>query len=466
MDCCLYFFFIWAAIKERRSLFLGLLGAVIVLTWITFCGFFALGIYHIPLFSFSRYLYSGFFLLQPLVILGAGFGWENFWVSTRRAPIIIFILLGFVFFVDAINFSYARIPSPQNLAALQTLFIGATPLGRFSAYLILVALILISTFLINRLKIFIISPAKKTWIIQIVLICVLLFDILSYFYNQDQIRGGTLASILDFDRFLHQYTEDMYVNRMNYQPNRLDAPEQNWQIDALLRSGSYQTIYNYAQFDPCVNEYKALNVGSGVYQFLLARVDGDFLKVRTDRIAKEILGCTTPKLRLMPRAINVKTIREGINLIQNSPDVSQKVVILSEAWSSKPLQDESIQDNYNAADEGIINVTKFSANHLELTAEVSRKPGMWLIYADGFHPDWHAYINGQETPIEKAYLGFKAVWVPYGSNVVRFEYNNGLIFSLYTFLAISGAIFCILLFIWLLWPGGLRSLPSDLIIFT
>jgi hypothetical protein len=47
-----------------------------------------------------------------------------------------------------------------------------------------------------------------------------------------------------------------------------------------------------------------------------------------------------------------------------------------------------------------------------------------LYWADGFDEGWHAYIDGQETPIYRANVNFKAVILPKGSSHIQFVYEH------------------------------------------
>ena len=57
-----------------------------------------------------------------------------------------------------------------------------------------------------------------------------------------------------------------------------------------------------------------------------------------------------------------------------------------------------------------------------------------LTYTDAYYPGWRAYVDGKEIPIYLANDAFKAVVVPPGSHLVRFEF---LSWRVYAGLAIS-----------------------------
>jgi hypothetical protein len=47
-----------------------------------------------------------------------------------------------------------------------------------------------------------------------------------------------------------------------------------------------------------------------------------------------------------------------------------------------------------------------------------------LFMSDTWYPDWHATIDGHETPIYRADYAFRAIAVPKGEHVVKFEFND------------------------------------------
>jgi hypothetical protein len=54
---------------------------------------------------------------------------------------------------------------------------------------------------------------------------------------------------------------------------------------------------------------------------------------------------------------------------------------------------------------------------------VTDKDGI-LYWSDGFDEGWHAYIDGQEIPIYRANINFKALILPKGSNHIQFVYEH------------------------------------------
>jgi hypothetical protein len=70
-----------------------------------------------------------------------------------------------------------------------------------------------------------------------------------------------------------------------------------------------------------------------------------------------------------------------------------------------------------------VSIIRQTYNRVELEAEAG-KPGRWLIFSDGWHPEWTARVDGIPQPVRRANMAFKAVWVSTGSHHVVFEFQN------------------------------------------
>jgi hypothetical protein len=79
---------------------------------------------------------------------------------------------------------------------------------------------------------------------------------------------------------------------------------------------------------------------------------------------------------------------------------------------------------------GHAEVVGFSANDLTVQVDVKGDRPGWLVYADGFHPDWTATVNGAPVETLRANLAFKAVPVPPGRSTVHWHFGKPLRVSL------------------------------------
>ncbi len=68
----------------------------------------------------------------------------------------------------------------------------------------------------------------------------------------------------------------------------------------------------------------------------------------------------------------------------------------------------------------------FTVGHYDYDAievDVQAPSAGFLYWADGFDPAWKAFVSGQEVPVLRANMNFKAIRIPTGSSRVRFEYD-------------------------------------------
>lgn len=87
-------------------------------------------------------------------------------------------------------------------------------------------------------------------------------------------------------------------------------------------------------------------------------------------------------------------------------------------------------------------VLEFAADRLVLRFTLPGAGG-WVHYADGWHPDWSARVNGRERPLYRSSLAFKAVSADGGLNVVEFRMRSparSAAFALLQILSAAGVI--------------------------
>lgn len=73
-----------------------------------------------------------------------------------------------------------------------------------------------------------------------------------------------------------------------------------------------------------------------------------------------------------------------------------------------------------------ISVKDFSFNELKLEVNASGPAGRpyLLYYADAYHPFWKAFVNGKESPVIRANIGYKATVIPSGHSEVVFRFGH------------------------------------------
>jgi hypothetical protein len=119
-------------------------------------------------------------------------------------------------------------------------------------------------------------------------------------------------------------------------------------------------------------------------------------------------------------------------------DASENVILAADPGASPAV--------HGSGPAGQVEITKRQPNKVTLTADLSR-PG-YVVLLDRYDSDWHAKIDGRETPVMRANQLFRAVYAEPGQHVIIFYYRQrGLL---------AGMLISILTLVGLLW-GYLRK---------
>ncbi|MDP3703426.1 MAG: hypothetical protein Q8R78_03475, partial [Candidatus Omnitrophota bacterium] len=256
------------------------------------------------------------------------------------------------------------------------------------------------------------------------------------------------------------YLDAMTVADWQFQDQRTTKPagvRQQHAMNLIGRPGamaSYALAYSFAQFDPCATAFRGDWWSAGVVKLLRATSEGEWWEAKGEALAR-LVGCHSPKLRLVPQAVSTETVEAATALIRTIPDLEHMAVLRG---VTLPAQPDHVRDAGTEA-AGTVWVTRFTANDLMVEADVPSNAGAWLVYADAFHPGWRATVNGRRAPIAEAYLAFKAVWLNEGHSIVHFTFRHGASEFLSDVIALFGTCAgCVLLAAcwWTLWSSKRR----------
>jgi len=115
-----------------------------------------------------------------------------------------------------------------------------------------------------------------------------------------------------------------------------------------------------------------------------------------------------PYARVVPVAVNLKDDSSLINRMKD-PDFDPRKEVL---FSGLNL--------HRKGGTGKCHVIKREPENVEV--ECNAPDGGYLVLADAFYDGWRAFIDEKEVPIMPAYMAIRAVWLPGGNHVVKFEY--------------------------------------------
>ncbi|MBF0484554.1 MAG: YfhO family protein [Candidatus Omnitrophica bacterium] len=71
-----------------------------------------------------------------------------------------------------------------------------------------------------------------------------------------------------------------------------------------------------------------------------------------------------------------------------------------------------------------VKILYFDANALRLKTNLNQPK--FLLWTDGYHPEWHIYIDGRESRLLRADYAFKGAWIPSGEHTVVFRFLTPL----------------------------------------
>ncbi len=203
------------------------------------------------------------------------------------------------------------------------------------------------------------------------------------------------------------------VHPLAYQPTRYLKPrtprqQQAYRLVMLSKpTAKYTTAFNFIQLDACDPVFR-----------VEVSTPGTIRLVSIPGLPRGIVGCLTPKLRLVPQAVfmpNPDDAAKARYLIKN---FFQTVVLGTPA----PEPGQAIPKHLIPLRPSAIHVTNFHPNGLSLNVQNPYPEGAWLVYADAYHPAWRAWVDNKPTPVLRADLAFKALFVPFGHHTVRFGF--------------------------------------------
>jgi hypothetical protein len=411
-----FLLFGWALFKAKDRVFVGISSAILFLIWLSVGGLFTAALYYVPLMRNYRHVGLVYGLVKLLIAIAAGFGMDHLLALRGRTfprPLLLVAILALV--IESL-FS-----APGFISGIMETSEQSVWQGIFQARLV-VYLLLIGFSLISSLPL----PAA--------IAIALLFDLTTYQLLIYHIKIPQIPET-------HQRLLDSFqVSELQYQEQRSSRhslpPNERTQlaIDLTEQPGAmaiYWETYDFAQFDPCITQYRA--------DFWSTWVDRlAFLQTGLPDIYNNVTGCHRPKLRLVPNALFTESVEEARNALRSlSPaDLDQVVVIHSIQEAVQPTTPTNPKET-----SGAWSVSKFTLDEIVVSVNVTAEGGAWLVYSDAYHPGWKATVNGEKAPVEEANLAFKGIQLSEGHNLVQLKFNHGLSYALSYLIAILGVVF-------------------------
>lgn len=401
--------------------------AALVLIFLTNAGEGAVALFHVPTMDYFRHLQHLYPTLKVFLILMSGFTLDRMIRSLRDAAApprwltpwtLAFAILGLVAVVDAVAGPIVRdvgTASGGGVTAVHLSFLRVAVYGLAG---------LMAWLLIGR-------PDANGWrslVLQGLLAAAILFDLASYQWQSfrqwawDRTDDATILSSF-------KATEPRLPLTREREPQNADQARLLAGFAAharALTSTNYAIYETLTSFDRCFPVARVHYLAEGPARLVALR--GGKLEQKgvgstipwEDHALMAVLGCESPKFRLVANAVVASSAAERDRLIREAPALDRTVIL-------GPIKDGKAPAT--AADRppvsGQIRLAHYEADEIALDVENPAPYPVWLVYADGYDKGWSATINEQAAPLYQAYGAFKAIAVPPGASRVILRFNAG-----------------------------------------
>ncbi len=185
---------------------------------------------------------------------------------------------------------------------------------------------------------------------------------------------------------------------------------------------NYTIACDLLQWDPCIPLHKIEMISSHIATFI--EVKGGVIGIeKGENIASETrncLGWETDKLKVLTKVRLVSNPSDALAMIRIAQDISLVPVIIGE----QQVQGEKNDSSSALFGHPSIEVLDYWANEIKMKVLAPQDRPAWLYYAEAWHPDWRAYVNGRPVPVLRANYAVKAVKLDRGPNEVYMVFDN------------------------------------------
>ena len=441
--------------------------------------------YFAPFLSYCRTLDLFRSVLKILLLLAAGFGVDHYLSavlkspSTRSANALLLLRLGgglimFIIGLDIFAFEGLLPYTPGSIFR---------PAYAYHFHYLALGIAAVCLYLLGGpIKV---RPPKAQWIVGLCFVA----EIASYHYFFFFLTGRT-ATFPEIPKQPYE-TVETYQQQLDFLKSSYNVRNYAFRNERTTREQTQQRIdqtaplitryfgpkyainYSFAYVDPCLQDITPQYFPLPIERFVRARkgipLDTPLIAgiplpndLADDPVFLHALGCQTPKLFLTAQVEYAASLSEAADMIHKSAALDKIPVLLTETFASQQLPPTQ---GFSAETSGEIAVTQFTANALQVNAQVTAPGGAWLIYLDGYHPDWTVTVNGQRRDIIPANLAFKAVRLDAGANNVHFRFRgngfNGIYMRLFFVLGVASTLTLLAAAIWLSLPGIFKPTRSE-----
>ena len=429
---------IWGSLRLRSGLFFGLLTASTLLMFMSVGGKLAEVLYHFPGMSMYRHIGAVFGISGALLLMAAAIAADRLLVTDAepkhqtfprwRNPLIMVLLGGLV--ADAV---FSLRPGDEMIVLPHIAMEWWQPVLRMLAYG--AAALTAIWFLRPEHD----GTRSRT------IICTVFA--LSFVLDVGLFQWRVLHHLPRVEEPPASGTFDLRpMTWKDERQNDISDPHalQHLSVD-IHPSWNYDFLYSYLGVDLCRPLVRAQMLSRGVHSAINA-MGGKVSSVPSpDSLPQEpsrrrALGCEFPKVTFAGDFLWAESTEGAVDLLGNAKDPDVRPILSPGAMHQPALSGPFTSQAF-------YEVMDFGSNHLSLDVEVRDTLPALMIYADGFASGWRAQVNGQETPVFRANVGYKGIVIPPGRQRVEFRYGSPIDLAKSWGMAILGLLFIAVLII-------------------
>lgn len=409
------FLLLWSFLSVRNKYFYSFVILGLLLILFSMGGRISTIVYYFPGMKYYRHIALIYGFVKILIVLCAGFGFENLIQSKKSKIINRSILIFALIFLLFLSFPLLRnllyeTCKPNNFYLQLKSFFDFSNIIFIQdrkEYFFISIFFFFFLFILSKNMKLIQNSKKMILIIFFFVICDLLIYQLSIYKYIPHVNKEDFSKLYAVN-----------VNNLDYQPRRsldLNTKRHNDAYDLIMLNGptaKYVTSYNFVQFDRCDPGFRVDFVNEGLIDFL--SIPG---------MKSVMTGCNFPKIRLVPNAIYYNDKIKAAIGIKFLDEFYNTVILTSDDYEKEFVNifdiDRDIKNYFFTS----IKIIKFKPNYVKIDVDIPVSKGMWLVYTDAYNPNWKVFIDAQESKLYKAYFAFKSVFVPNGQHIIEFQYS-------------------------------------------
>lgn len=398
-----FLFTLYAMFTERGRVFFALMFAVVMLGILSLgeTTFVAEWLYSwFPMMKYYRHIGFAVSIYKILLPVVAGFGVERLIskpdvLTAMPRRTMLFMLIALVAAEHGIVFYLLRLGSPMAGVTFFTLTAGVVYAALAAGY-------------------FAFMKNERAGIVFFLILCVMLETVIyqSAIGYRVRLLANEVSSQTNYT--ISRMISTMKTNKYAYSEMRPNNPvDERGQIAlAYSIAGSpYNYNYDFIQTDPCRPILRADVLGANIMNLIRTR------KQNTEYMVDDLsaIGCTSPKLRVVADVEYADTYEDLTAKIEESPTIGSRPIIYGVPVGSRTP---------GAGKAGTAEMVRYTPNEITISATTNDPAGAWLYYADSWHENWKAYVNGSPQPVYIANMAFKAIRLYEGESTVVMRFEN------------------------------------------